>query len=503
MTWRSRILIVALAVTVLPSARRAPAEEAFVDPWANLDQVEITLQADGELEISGRSYDRDLLKKALRWRFKSQPQQEVLVYANPAAQLVTVLDVLQLVRNAGFKDVDLYSLQKNRSGHRRDDSFPEEIELVEEVEPVEIIEEVGIGATDLIEEVEVLEEAPSTVDEWAAWVAPSVRASLSWLAFSQHPEGYWDADRWGGDGAQDVGVTALAVLAFLGDGQTQRDGPHSAAVRRALHWLIDGQDERGLLQRKRSIHQMYCHAIATLALAEAYHLSSDENLREPAQEAVHAIHRARNPYRAWRYGELPDGDNDVSISGWMLIALFAARDAGLEVDRAALRDGMKYIHDMTDPRNGRTGYTSKGSPPARNVDALEQWPTEHSESMTALAMFTRILNGESPAHSIPLRQGSDLLKAKPPTWNVQTGQIDYYYWYFGLASLWQMGGPAWNLWQHNALEALIPHQHTAGDLQGSWDSHVDPWGTQGGRVYATALNSLSLQVCQRYQHLSR
>jgi len=37
-------------------------------------------------------------------------------------------------------------------------------------------------------------------------------------------------------------------------------------------------------------------------------------------------------------------------------------------------------------------------------------------------------------------------------------------------------------------------------VYGSWDP-IDAWGTAGGRVYATAINALTLEVYYRYEFL--
>ena len=50
------------------------------------------------------------------------------------------------------------------------------------------------------------------------------------------------------------------------------------------------------------------------------------------------ILRSRNAYAAWRYDSPGLGDNDSSVTGWMVLALVAARDAGLVIEESALLD---------------------------------------------------------------------------------------------------------------------------------------------------------------------
>jgi len=46
---------------------------------------------------------------------------------------------------------------------------------------------------------------------------------------------------------------------------------------------------------------------------------------------------------------------------------------------------------------------------------------------------------------------------------------------------------------------LVPAQRLSKDgcLCGSWDT-TDRWSKMGGRVYATAINTMALEICYRY-----
>lgn len=93
-----------------------------------------------------------------------------------------------------------------------------------------------------------------------------------------------------------------------------------------------------------------------------------------------------------------------------------------------------------------------------------------------------------------------------PVWDPAHRTVDYYYWYYAALALHQFdapNGPAWKAF-HGAMEkALIPHQEREKSrcVQGSWDPSVDKWGSAGGRVYAAAINVLTLEVYYRYQNV--
>ena len=78
----------------------------------------------------------------------------------------------------------------------------------------------------------------------------------------------------------DVGVTGLALLAFLGDGSTMRAGPYRKNIKKGIGWLRSQQQENGLFGGNASHDFIYDHAIAAYAMCEAYGLSDYKLLIE-------------------------------------------------------------------------------------------------------------------------------------------------------------------------------------------------------------------------------
>lgn len=348
----------------------------------------------------------------------------------------------------------------------------------------------------------------------------AVDSGLDWLARHQHHEGFWDCDgfhhqcsdvRCSGKGQalNDVGCTGLALLAYLGAGSTVTSGPHRKTVKKGVKYLKEIQDpEDGCLVPKEGPHWMYNHAIAALALTEAYGLSRMPQLRRPAQRAVDFIHQAKNPGRAWRYnnGELdPAEQNDVSVTGWMMMCLASAKDFGLVYYEQDMRDALLYLDDMTDTATGRTGYREKGQGSSREPGDEAIWPFSETEAMTAVAMFCRVfaghMLGDMDAQLPYLESGAALLRKKLPAWDEERGSIDYYYWYYGTYAMYQMAGKDWKIWKTAMERTIVENQVKEGCACGSWDPRKDPWGDSGGRVYATALMILSLEVFYRYDNI--
>jgi len=357
----------------------------------------------------------------------------------------------------------------------------------------------------------------------------AVRLALQWLADHQDPdEGYWDADDFwlhdplpeeppsdgAGDPAVDVGVTGLALLAFLGNNNTMSRGPYREVVRKGTQWLRRQQRVDGLFGDEVGNPTLYNHAIATMAVGEAWTMGGRSPiLARNVRDAVRLILEARNPYGAWRYSLVPDGDNDTSITGWMVFALKTAEEGGIPVDRQAYAGARAWFDQMTDPATGRTGYAfgeggGPGGPPSRLPGWLERFPPERSESLTAVSLLCRIFMSdatryrswrEHPDYEL-LKKQVDLILSRPPVWDPEGGACDMYYWYYATFAMYQWGGEAWRTWRRAIEKALLPHQRRDGNFRGSWDP-VGPWGEAGGRVYSTALSAIILEVYYRYAQI--
>jgi len=259
---------------------------------------------------------------------------------------------------------------------------------------------------------------------------------------------------------------------------------------------------------------VYDHAIAALAMVEAFGMTGSPIYENTTQKALDFIALARNPGSAWRYGVRP-GNDDTSITGWMALALWCARlvnvadaaagkPASFVLDEAAFAGTRRWIEKMTDPTSGRVGYQQRGTGPVRPTDLVDRFPGDRSEAMTAIGVFARTVLGEDPATSDPIRWGVDLMSTLRPRWDPSDGSLDFYYWHAASLAMFQVGGEAWKGWQEALHAAVLPHQRTDGDacgVKGSWDP-VDVWGTEGGRVYATALLACTLETPNRYVRVS-
>ena len=346
----------------------------------------------------------------------------------------------------------------------------------------------------------------------------AIKAGLEWLKNHQDEDGKWDCDEFFkhdpagdqtdgiGDANHDIGVTGLALLAFLGDGHSMTKGSYKDVVTKGVKWLISQQDkETGLFGEKIGHSFVYDHAIATLAMCETYYIDKSTILKRKAQNAINFITQARNPYRVWRYEVPPDGSNDTSVTGWMIFALKSAEDGGLKVDKEAYAAAIEWFDEMTDPGTGRVGYTETGSASSRVPGMNDQYPAEKGEALTAVTLLCRFFLGQNPEDDASyMNKHADLLLKTLPEWDKDGLSNDMYYWYYGSYAMFQMGNKKggakenyWEKWRKAMEPAVLGSQRKDGASKGSWDP-IGPWGYSGGRVYSTATMVLCLEVYFRY-----
>jgi hypothetical protein len=304
----------------------------------------------------------------------------------------------------------------------------------------------------------------------------------------------------------DVGVTGLALLAYLGAGNTHKEGKYKKTVKAGLRYLVDVQSPDGNFGNKLNGKYTYDHLIATLAMVEAYALTKDYMFKSSAERSLQYMYSIRNKTLAWRYAPdamgMEEAANDMSVTGWAILAMTLAKEYNMPFDETALMDSLSFLEEMTDP-DGVTGYFKKGEGPAREPGVMtERWPQKESDSMTAVGVLCRIFADPGlnrPGNKAMVEKGVKRIAELPPIWDDnQPGRRDFYFWYYGTYALYQYGGPAWNKWEKGIVDAVAKTQEKTPEQKGSWDPSVDPWGREGGRVYATAILCLTMEVFYRY-----
>jgi hypothetical protein len=232
---------------------------------------------------------------------------------------------------------------------------------------------------------------------------------------------------------------------------------------------------------------MYCHAMATFALAEAQAMTGDPRLEPAVRSAVNFSIAAQNTsVGGWRYR--PGDSGDTSQLGWQIMALASAERAGIKIPANTWARVERFLSTV---RRGTHGGLASYRPdgPA-------------STSMTAEALYCRLLMGDVHGTALDeaaaLEATQNLLASLP-----KAERVNLYYWYYATLALHhrhtqnERAGEAWKSWNDAMTEAIVSTQVTEGRDAGSWNTNT-VWGGYGGRIYTTAMAAMCLEVYYRY-----
>ncbi|MGJ8695304.1 MAG: prenyltransferase/squalene oxidase repeat-containing protein [Verrucomicrobiaceae bacterium] len=281
---------------------------------------------------------------------------------------------------------------------------------------------------------------------------------LRYLATSQNDEGAWP-DSMGSE----PGVVGLCIMAFLAHGEDPNHGPYAANIQKGITFILGQQKEtNGYIGSS-----MYSHGFATLALAECYGMYRDDRIAPALKKAVDLILSAqkRNSRGGWRYSP-ESSDADSTVSGCQLVALYAARNAGIPVPDAALEKGAKYMAKCRG-NDGGYGYTS----------GMGDKPT-----LTAIGLLCQALAKEHDSRSF---QSSAKYLGK--RLNYRDKYYPYYFEYYMSQALFHADEKMWNEWNAKNIRYMSVLQANDGSFPGS-----------KGQAFSTSGALLSLALNYRF-----
>jgi hypothetical protein len=358
----------------------------------------------------------------------------------------------------------------------------------------------------------------------------AVAKGLMWLALHQAPDGHWSLNEFSryahkdptpasktfkctcsGETTRqnDIAATGFGLLPFLAGGFTHKPSKdakqvdYSKTVKAGLDFLIAKQAANGNFGGDT----MYAHGVATIAICEAYGMTSDPMLKTPALKAVRYIEFAQDTAGGgWRYS--PKTAGDTSVTGWEVMALKSAQIAGIELykkegdkEPQSLKRAKAFLESCKSDNGGYSYLPASGPTP----------------TMTAVGMLCQQYLGLGPRNP-GLIKGVAILKAAPP--GVDGNNI--YYEYYATQAMHHMGGDAWDFWnlgadgkgkggireylmakQDKILDPMRPLPPKLVHQDGSW-APDGPWGVDGGgRIMYTSLSLLTLEVYYRHLPLYR
>lgn len=274
----------------------------------------------------------------------------------------------------------------------------------------------------------------------------------------------------------------MALLAFLGHGETSSEGDFQDQVRRGVSYLMGRMKGNGDFREGT----MYSQGLAAMALAEAYALSGDRSVEAHAQKAIDFIVLAQDKKGGgWRYE--PQMPGDTTVTGWQMLALKSAQTAHLHVPRHTLYLAMQFLDGVQYDHGARYTYL-----PLKGHTASSSRENEiRDQTTTAVGLLCRIYGGwqrDAPG----LRNGVELLGRMGPSHN------DLYYDYYAAQVMHHWGGDSWRTWNETLRDHLVRTQAIEGHEAGSWN-FTGGHAARGGRLYNTALAIMTLEVY--YRHL--
>ena len=292
----------------------------------------------------------------------------------------------------------------------------------------------------------------------------AIDRGLETLASLQADDGSYGADRYG----KHVGVTAIAALAFMADGNLPGRGRYGPHVQRALDFVLRHASESGLIAADTSHGPMYGHGYATLMLGEIYGMTGEPRVREALLKAVRLIVDTQNHEGGWRYHPRPF-DADISVTITQVMALRSARNAGLSVPKQTIDRAITYVRQCQSPTDGGFRYmlSSNGSAYPRSaagVASLQYAGIYEDDAVTdGLAYLGRASQGI-----------------------VAAGSHYYYGHYYAAQAMFLAGGDHWAGWFPRHRDEIIARQQTDGS-----------WTSSNGNAYATGMALLILQIPNR------
>jgi len=328
--------------------------------------------------------------------------------------------------------------------------------------------------------------SPPARDDAVAGVTPPVESmpptrpfdaavsALAWMRRRQSADGSWG----------DPATTGIALLAFLGYGETHQIGSSRETVKNALKHLRDIQDADGRLVGPDSPRRLRDHAVAGLALTEAFGMTGSLVFKEPAQRAVAFAMRNRTPGGGWGRS-IGDGEFDFETTVWTAMLVKSAKLAELDVEASVLDDAVRAIDLVTDRSTGRV--TAAGGSPS-------------VEAATAMGMLVRFLAGRDPDGDELFRRGGDWLSKHPPSLGPR-GPADAAAWYFGSHAMFEMDDALRWPWLRALMRGFHSSQVADGDERGSWNPPGDS-SSVSDRVWTTAFTLLAAapELCNWYPY---
>jgi hypothetical protein len=329
-------------------------------------------------------------------------------------------------------------------------------------------------------------ERPNVVrgDEITPAQQQAVEKGLRWLADHQGADGSFG----GGGQGKHAGITALAGLAFMEAGNLPGRGKYADNVSRCLKFVLDSCQESGLIVSDQSQGPMYGHGFATLFLGEVYGMTGDDTVKEKLQKAVTLIERCQSNQPGneggWRYQPVPY-DADISVTICQVMALRAARDAGIKVEKDVIDKAIKYVRGCQNPDGGFSYMMRMGGGGGSGF--------ARSAAGVAALYYAGVFEGNDLERGLKYikqftpNKGNGAPRVGPNGEPMEMEGHYYYGNYYAVQAMFLAGGDYWGDWYPAVRDQLIARQSPTGNWSGDYSDD-----------YATSMALIILQMPNRY-----
>ena len=280
-------------------------------------------------------------------------------------------------------------------------------------------------------------------------------------------------------------ATSLALLPFLGAGQTHLHGEFRNVVMAGLTFLIQNGKpgkEKGLPYIDYTASgSMYDHGLATITLCEAYAMTGDPALAGPAQAALNFIALAQCRDGGWRYKKRDPSGGDTSVVGWQVMGLKSGHMGHLIIPNSVFQGANLFLNRVSSDKGSIYGYD-------KPVVKLKG-----REATTAVGLLCRMYGGWDKTHPGIVKGVEHLSKT-----GVKKNNL--YYNYYAAQVLRQYGGPHWDKFNVVLRDWLVETQDQERGAKGSWYMDSGHLG-KAGRLCVTSFATMTLEVYYRHMPL--
>ena len=277
----------------------------------------------------------------------------------------------------------------------------------------------------------------------------------------------------------------MALLPFLGAGQTHMQGEFQAVVRRGLMFLVQNgkpgkQNGLPVLDFRDPAGNMYSHGLASIVLCEAFAMTEDPALAGPAQASLNFIVAAQCRDGGWRYSPRQPTGGDTSVVGWQIMALKSGYMGHLMVPPQVIQGSMLFLDKVQSNQGSIYGYDKPS--------------TKLRPATTAVGLLCRMYTGWDKTHPGIVLGVENLSKHG-------VSKTDLYYNYYAAQVLRQFGGEKWDKFNVELRDFLVASQDQSRGAKGSWFIPKAGHTSAAGRLCSTSFATMILEVYYRHMPL--